>query len=432
MRTVFADLHIHIGRAFGGRFTAGPGQPDAPDGTWPPAGRPVKITAARDLTFANIARECAQRKGIEIAGVVDCASPQVLADIEALIAGGDMVEIAGGGLRFRDKTTIILGCEFETVEADGSCAHHISYFPSLAELRRFASVMAGLVTNLDLSSQRCRLPAQKLWRVTDSCGGVFVPAHSFTPHKSIYGNCARRLSGIFDDRALAAIPALELGLSADSFMADRLAELADKTLLSNSDAHSLPKIAREYNALEIEEPTYEELLRALRREGGRRVSANFGLDPRLGKYHRTYCPRCDRIETQPAPVLSCPACGSPEVVRGVLDRVAEIADYAEPRPPAHRPPYRYQVPLQFLPKLGPVALGKLLNRFGTEMAVLHHAEAAELTQVVGRRLAQLIVAARDGALPLQAGGGGRYGRALADPAQAQLELAVSYTEATRQ
>jgi len=410
MRTVFADLHIHIGRAYGG----------LPQG----AGKPVKITAARDLTFENIARECANRKGIEIAGVVDCASPLVLRDIQALIASGDMVELAAGGLRFRDKTTIILGCELETAEENGSCAHYISYFPSLAELRDFSNIMGSLVTNLDLSSQRCRLPAQRLWEITDSCGGVFIPAHAFTPHKSVYGNCASRLSELFDDRALAAIPALEMGLSADSLMADRLAELADKTLLSNSDAHSLPKIAREYNALEIDEPTYAEFVLALRRDGERRVTGNFGLDPRLGKYHRTFCPKCERIESQPPPVLSCPVCGSENVVRGVLDRVAEIADFPEPRQPAHRPAYRYQVPLQFLPKLGPVALHKLLNRFGTEMAVLHAVDEAELSQVVGRRLTHLILAAREGVLPLKAGGGGHYGRPLEKPEEAQLDLTL--------
>jgi len=423
MRAIFADLHIHIGRTFGGKISEAPKQDAPPDPRRDP-GKPVKVTAARDLTFENIARECAHRKGIEMAGIVDCASPGVLRDIQALISCGDMEELPGGGLRFRDKTTVILGCELETTEADGSCAHYISYFPSLTELRDFSRIMGSLVTNPDLSSQRCRLPAQKLWEITDSCGGVFIPAHSFTPHNGVYGNCARRLTELFDDRALAAIPALELGLSADSFMADRLAELADKTLLSNSDAHSLPKIAREYNVLEMEEPTYEEMLRALYRQGGRRISANFGLDPRLGKYHRTFCPKCERIETQPPPVLSCLACGSKGVVTGVLDRVVEIADYPEPRPPAHRPPYRYQVPLQFLPNLGPVTLLKLLNRFGTEMAVLHRVEAGELKQVVGRRLAELIIAARDGALPLKAGGGGHYGRPLDSPSEAQLDFGI--------
>jgi len=57
-----ADLHVHIGRSSDDR--------------------PVKITAARDLTFAQIAVECVQRKGLDLVGVVDCASPPVLRDIE--------------------------------------------------------------------------------------------------------------------------------------------------------------------------------------------------------------------------------------------------------------------------------------------------------------------------------------------------------------
>ena len=71
MRRVYADLHIHIGRTS--------------------AGQPVKITAARDLTFENIAKECAVRKGIEIAGIVDCGSPAVIADIDRLVEAGEMV-----------------------------------------------------------------------------------------------------------------------------------------------------------------------------------------------------------------------------------------------------------------------------------------------------------------------------------------------------
>ena len=109
-------------------------------------------------------------------------------------------------------------------------------------------------------------------------------------------------------------------------------------------------------------------------------------------------------------------------MKGVLDRIAEIADYPEPRPPSHRPPYHYQVPLQFLPGIGAVTLGKLLNRFGTEMRVLHEAGPDELEVVVGKKLAQLVLQARQGTLPLLAGGGGHYGKAVADQSETQLTM----------
>ena len=401
MPRVYADLHIHIGRTN--------------------AGKPVKITGARDLTFENIAKECATRKGIDVAGIVDCGSPAVIADIEALVKSGEMVEIAGGGLRYREATTVLLGCELETVEENGGASHHISFFPALEQLKVYVGLLRRLVTNLDLSSQRCRTPARKLLRMTLEAGGVFVPAHAFTPHKSVYGSCARRLSEIFGEET-SKLAGLELGLSADSFLADRIVELADLTFLSNSDAHSLPRIAREYNVMELEAASYDEVLMALRRERGRRVVANYGLDPRLGKYHRTYCPECKVIVSTAPPTLACPLCQSAAVVRGVLDRIAEIADCPEPRPPNHRPPYHYQVPLLFLPAVGPVALGKLLNRFGTEMKVLHEAGREELVQAVGEKAAESIMRAREGTLALLPGGGGRYGKAVTDQSQTQLTM----------
>jgi uncharacterized protein (TIGR00375 family) len=403
MREVFADLHVHIGAA---------------------RGRPVKITAARSLTFAAIARECTRRKGVTMVGIVDCASPAVLSEIRSHISSGEMHELPGGGLRYKEKVTVILGSEVEAVEESGSPAHYVCYFPGLAELSDFSRILSGLVKNADLSSQRCFLPAQQVWRICHSTGGFLVPSHSFTPHRSIFGSCARRLAEVFSDEALRSIPAVELGLSADSGLADRIGELAAFTFLSNSDAHSLPNIAREHNLLEVEEPSYRELLLALRRQKGRRVLANYGLDPRLGKYHRTYCLKCERIVAAPPPMLACDLCGGDKVVRGVLDRIVQIQDWPEPRRPEHRPPYVHQVPLRFMPGIGPVMLGRLLNRFRSEMSILHRAEPDELAAVVGKRLASRIAAARDGTLPLQAGGGGRYGRAISTAAESQLILTI--------
>jgi PHP family Zn ribbon phosphoesterase len=111
-------------------------------------------------------------------------------------------------------------------------------------------------------------------------------------------------------------------------------------------------------------------------------------------------------------------------VRGVLDRITEIADYPEPCTPDHRPPYHYQVPLQFLPGIGAVALGKLLNRLGTEMKVLHETDPADLELVIGPKLAALILQARQGALTLAPGGGGRYGKAIGSGTEGQLSMGL--------
>lgn len=396
------DLHVHIGRTS--------------------RGEPVKITAARSLSFESIARECAERKGVVVVGVVDCASPAVLRDIEELLDAGEMRPVEGGGLDYRGRVTIIPAAEFETREPGGGVSHHVSYFGEIAQLKAFSTAVGRHVTNLQLSSQQCGLPARELLRVCVDCGGTFVPVHCFTPHKSLYGACARRGEEVFGED-WGAIPAIELGLSADSFLADRIGELAEKTFMSNSDSHSLPKIAREYQLMEVEKATFEEVRKALWREDGRRVVVNYGLDPRLGKYHRTCCERCRWIARGRAPVSACEQCGSTEVVMGVLDRIVSLADHAEPVQPVWRAPYRYQVPLQFVPGVGSVALNRLINAFGSEMAVLHEAREEEIARLVTPKVARLIAMAREGRLPLVAGGGGKYGRAVSDAGRAaQAEL----------
>jgi len=382
----------------------------------------VKVTASRELTFENIAVECADRKGIAVAGIVDCASPRVITDIDALIASGELAELPEGGLRYRDKVTLILGAEFETAELNRGQSHHVSYFATVAQLKDFSALLSEYVTNIDLSSQMCRMPARELLRLCESVGGIFVPAHSFTPHRSVYGTCARRLTTVFPDGALESIAAIELGLSADADLADRIDELAPMTFLTNSDAHSLPKIGREYNTLEIEGASFAEVAMALRREKGRRIVANYGLDPRLGKYHRTVCEDCEWKALTEPPVLVCQACESVRVTVGVLDRIVQIQDRVAPEHPPHRPPYQYQVPLEFVPKVGPVTLNRLINQFGSEMAVLHEASPEALKQTVGSRIAELILLARSGELPLVSGGGGEYGKAVTSSEELQLKL----------
>ena len=204
------------------------------------------------------------------------------------------------------------------------------------------------------------------------------------------------------------MPAVELGLSCDTQMASRISELDRFAFLSNSDAHSLSKIAREYNRIRAKDLSFASLRNALTGVEGR-VVANYGLDPRLGKYHRTYCERC---ETN-VPLLAeriCPRCGGRAIVVGVADRLDEVAD----RPPTfiqpHRPPYFHQVPLEYVPGVGRRTLDRLIAAFGSEMRVLHDAGREELSRVVPAHIADAIVAAREGRLRLVEGGGGRYGK----------------------
>lgn len=395
------DFHVHIGRSN--------------------SGSPVKITASRDLTFANIARECKYRKGIDIVGIVDCASPEVINDISQLMNSGEMKPLKDGGLIYQDQVTIILGAEIETKERDGGSSHQIAYFPYFEDIKEFSKILSSLVTNVSLSSQNCRISAQEAFKIIDQTGGILIPAHAFTPHKSVYGNCVKRLGEMFNKSTLKKISAIELGLSANTEIADRLKELAQFTFLTNSDAHSLPKIGREYNIIELEKANFKEILLALQRKEGRKITANYGLDPKLGKYHRTFCEICNYTTTSNPPIYKCEKCGSDKVVKGVFDRIVEIGDYQQSFSPPHRPPYFQQVPLEFVPGVGKKTLEKLFSYYGTEMHILHKASFQEISQVVGFEIAQNIILARKGLLKLSPGGGGRYGKVKLNEKKSKAE-----------
>lgn len=393
MYEIFADLHVHIGRS--------------------KSNKPIKITAAKSLNFENIAKECVEKKGINVVGIIDCASPYVIEDIEEFLTNGEAYEILDGGIIYKDKVCIILGSEIETSEVNDNgktgSAHNICFFPTLKDIKGFSREMSTHIRNITLSSQRADISAYELVDIVEKYNGILIPAHVFTPHKSFYGNCTDRLEKIFKEK-FDKIIAVELGLSSDTFLADQISELETRTFLTNSDAHSLPKIAREYNKMLVENISFKEIVKALKNEDGRKVLCNYGLDPKLGKYHRTYCEVCEKNIEGNAPVTKCSDCDSRNITMGVFDRIEIIKDKEKTKSPESRPPYIYQVPLTFIPGLGGKTINKLLDSFETEMNILHKLSKDDLEGVVGEKIANNIILAREGKLGIQAGGGGIYGK----------------------
>ncbi|MFD2332216.1 endonuclease Q family protein [Cohnella sp. GCM10020058] len=371
-------------------------------------GSPVKISASRNLTFQAIAEEASERKGIALIGVIDCHSPAVQADIDRLLETGEMSEVPGGGIRYRD-TVIVLGTEIEVRETGwgGGPYHLLAYLPSLAAMKEWTAWMTPRMKNVTLSSQRIRATGRELQRELLDRGGLLVPAHVFTPHRGLLGCSADRLSDRLEPDGIAAI---ELGLSADSTMAGRLSQLDSYPVLTNSDAHSTGMIGRECNELLIGEPSFAEFAAALQGLDGRQITANLGLHPKLGKYHASYCPSCRSPLPAGAADEVCPSCGNPRLVTGVDVRISRLADREEPAWPAGRPPYRHQVPLGFFPGVGPKMRERLLREVGTEMDILHRFDRENIAAVAGERIADAILDARAGRLQLTAGSGGTYGR----------------------
>ena len=194
---------------------------------------------------------------------------------------------------------------------------------------------------------------------------------------------------------------MNFGLSADTDYADRIRELADKKFLTNSDAHSLPKIAREYNTFEMENISFESFKKVLGYEdkiqnGDNKLNyivCNNGMYSRLGKYNKTYCDMCEAVsEIEDG---KCKKCGSKKIVKGVEDRVLEIAD-GESISPKNRPKYMYKIPLEYIPKLGKKTKEKMLELYGTEMNILNKVSIKNIEENFGKQIAKNIEIARNG------------------------------------
>ena len=222
---------------------------------------------------------------------------------------------------------------------------------------------------------------------------------------------------------------MNFGLSADTEYADRIRELANKKFLTNSDAHSLPKIAREYNTFEMENISFESFKKVLgyedeiqngddkeaksnsknRNKTLNYIICNNGMYSRLGKYNKTYCDMCECVsEIEDG---KCKKCGSKKIVKGVEDRVIEIAD-GKSISPENRPEYIYKIPLEYIPKLGKKTKEKMLELYGTEMNILNKVSIENIEENFGKQIAKNIEIARNGNITIQNGGGGIYGKLI--------------------
>ncbi|MBH0174470.1 TIGR00375 family protein [Fictibacillus sp. 23RED33] len=379
-------MHIHIGAS--------------------QTGKAIKITGSRSLTLRNILRVAKHVKGMDVIGIIDCHSPEVLQELKELEQNGYLQEHEEGGLLI-DGLTLIPGAEIEI--NDEHCKgpiHVLVYMPSLATMERLSAWLTPRMKNIHLSSQRMYGSALELQEFVKNAGGLFIPAHIFTPFKSLYGKGVdSSLTEVLDP---AMIDGVELGLSSNTEMASRLEELSPFTFLTNSDAHSLEKIAREYQMLSLKKPSFKEFKMALQGKNGREIIANYGLNPYLGKYYNSVCETC--FEVYPPNSVNCVKCGSKKFIKGVNDRINELQGTRTSK--VNRPPYIHQIPLEFIPGLGPKSLVKLREAIGTDMDIIHSSTQSQLEEIVKPAIAEQILSARNGELSVQIGGGGTYGKVI--------------------
>lgn len=364
------------------------------------------------MTIEKLSLE-AKKKGIELIGTGDCLNNGWLKEIRATH------KIEDGTFEL-NGTRFILSTEVE----DRSRVHHLLFFPSLTKAEEFRERVEPHSKNLDTDGRpNLKMDGEQIAQLAKDLEVSIGPCHAFTPWTAIYAyhdsleSCYGELAGY--------VSVIELGLSADTNYADRIAELERLTFLTNSDAHSpYPvRLAREFNRFEVQDVTFDELVKALKREGGRGCKLNIGLPPQEGKYNESACIKCFQhysLQDAVANNWKCSECGK-RVKKGVQDRVEELADYPTPRHPSHRPEYIHIIPLaEIIMKTlqhsstntkGVMELWlKLINQFGNEVNVLLDAEIGKILKATDKRVAKAIEAFRNNEIKISPGGGGQYGK----------------------
>ncbi len=348
------------------------------------------------------------KKGIQLVATGDCLHPAWLAEIKKFKEENGVFKVG--------ETSFVLTTEVE----DMASVHHLIIVPCVSKAEELYESMKPKSSNIDSDGRpTIRMSGEEIAEAARSAGALIGPAHAFTPWTAMYGYYDS-LKGCYGDMA-KQIYLIELGLSADTSYADRIAELNCLTFLSNSDAHSpyVNKLAREFNRFEMEDISFDELKMAIIREKGRKPVLNVGMYPEEGKYNESACIRCYTHYTLSESMAKGWRCSCGGVIKkGVKDRVSELASYDKPKHPPHRPPYLHLIPLS---EIIAKALGKgtntkgvqqiwdkLVGQFRSEVAVLIDANISDCS--IDKRVINAIIAFRQGKVKVVPGGGGQYGR----------------------
>lgn len=249
---------------------------------------------------------------------------------------------------------------------------------------------------------------------------IYVPAHIWTPHFSLFGAFSGFDSAeeCYGDLA-PHIHAVETGLSSDPPMNWRVSALDGYQLISNSDAHSPSKLGREANLLETD-LSYPGLKGAL--EEGRGLVGTIEFFPEEGKYHMDGHRKCGLCltpgETEKYGGI-CPVCGK-KITIGVSHRVEQLADRAEGFVPAGAKKFESLVPLPevIAASMGCSAAsvkaqreyGNMLERLGPEFEILREIPLEDIAREAGGRIAEGIRRLREGRVDRLPGFDGEYGK----------------------
>ena len=360
-------------------------------------------------------------KGINLLATGDCIHRKWLDHLKETLSGKD-------GIYEYDEMKFVLQTEVQ----DKNRVHQIIFLPDFSKAEELREKLMRHSPNIDADGRPwLRLNGEEIAETVLGCEGLIGPAHAFTPYFGILAHFSslKECYGKFANN----VHFLELGLSADSLMADKISELHRVAFLSNSDSHSpYPiRLAREFNVIEIEDFTFTSFKKAIEKEGGKGIKLNCGFYPQHGKYYATRCKNCPTYYTLEEAIKlkwRCQKCKG-SIKKGVSDRIKELSD-SDGNP--NRAKYIHIYPLS---EIIAVAHGienpssvkvsgiwqSLIEKFGNEIEILINAKEDEIKRI-DEKTAIYIKAFREDKIEHIPGGGGVYGKLLPLGQKANIDV----------
>ena len=425
------------------------------------------------MTLPNMAK-WAKYKGISVLATGDFTHPFWFEQLK-----NELEEVGNGLYRLKqispstssgdnsENVHFLLSCEVSSIYSQGGKGrriHNLFFFPDLASVEKFNKELLKRRANLRADGRPIvGIPSAVLAEIALSCNekALVIPAHAWTPWFSVFGSFSGfdSIEECFGDMS-KYIYGIETGLSSDLAMNWQVGDLDNRSILSFSDAHSLPKMGREATVFEGEEVSYDCIYDAIKNVSKGTKESNesnvkktsdssdssvtsvafpkiaFTIEfyPEEGKYHFTGHRDCNFSQSPEESRKNgdiCPVCHKPLTV-GVMHRVEDLKTrnpkseirnkdglrwtYADGNT---RSPYVSLVPLYEIiaeavgvapasKKVEEVYLG-LVNSLGSEFSILMRTDLAQIAKFSSQKVADGVSRVRSGNIVVEPGYDGKFG-----------------------
>jgi uncharacterized protein (TIGR00375 family) len=367
----------------------------------------------------------ARIKGIKILGTGDFTHPEWLSELNR-----DLEPAEPGLFKLKGKnspTRFLLSAEISCIYSKNGQVrkiHIVVYAPTIEVVEKINARLSRIGNLTGDGRPILGLDAKELVKIvldaSQQC--LVVPAHAMTPWFGIFGSKSGfdSLQECFEDYT-KYIYAIETGLSADPEMLWRIPDGRRVALISNSDAHSPQKLAREANIFDTG-IDYFEIIEAIKNKDPKKFLYTIEFFPAEGKYHFDGHRACNAsFSPQESKRYNgnCPVCGR-ELTIGVVNRIEELADRPEGYKPPGAIPFKHFVPLQEIiadamkvmtaSKQVQMEYDNLVKNFGSEFAVLLGPSRADLEKVSLPEIAEGVIRVREGRVSVVPGYDGVFGK----------------------